>query len=266
MLSRIAVLNRISAFTLLASACVALAQGAKPDGAASALNSPAVLPIVFTRTISASNAHAGDPVSAKTSQIVHLVNGNVIPSGTAIEGHILQVAPFSFDKTPYAKQRESTLSIHFDSMRLNGAVVPLSVSVRAMADPVTSWGAREANASESDPLGDVTQIGGDQLNLHQAAVTNGEGDVVAYSKRDGVYAHLIANGRCDGSSVEVSVGIYSASACGLYGFVSVSAQEFGSQASPSTLTLISTRISPKIWKQSTALLEVLPGDKTVASR
>ncbi|WP_263357283.1 hypothetical protein [Acidicapsa ligni] len=259
-------LNRITVLTLLASASVALAQGAKPDAVDSHLNSPTTFPIVFTRTISASTAHAGDPVSAKTSQNVHLANGNVIPSGTVIEGHVLQTTAFSFDKTPYAKQKESTLSIHFDSMRLNGAVVPLSVSVRAMADPVTTWGARETNTNESDPFGDVTQIGGDQLNLHQTAVTNGDGDVVAYNKRDGVYAHLIANGRCDGSSVEVSVGIYSASACGLYGYVGVSAQELGSETNPSTLTLTSTRLSPKIWKQSTALLEVLPGDKMVASR
>lgn len=258
--------NRIALIALLASTSMALAQGGKPDGAAPGLDSPTTLPIVFTKTISSSNAHAGDRVSAKTSQIVHLANGGVILPGTAIDGHVIEAAAFAFDKTPYADQKESTLSIHFDSMQLNGSTVPLNVTVRAMADPVTSWGAREANASESDPLGDVTQIGGDQLNPHQAEVTSRDGDVVAYNKRDGVYAHLVSNGRCDSSSVEVSVGIYSASACGLYGFVSVSAQELGSGANPSTLTLASTRISPKIWKYSTALLEVLPGSKTVASR
>jgi hypothetical protein len=259
-------LNRITVLALLASASVALAQGAKPEGVGVALDTLTTLPIVFTKTISASNAHAGDLVSATTSQIVRLANGKVIPSGTMIDGHVLQITAFAFDKTPYARQKESTLSIHFDSIRLNGQVVPLHVSVRAMADPVTSWGAREANASESDPLGDMTQIGGDQLNVHQAAVSNGDGDVVAYNKRDGVYAHLIANGHCDSSSVEVSVGIYSASACGLYGYVNVSAQEFGSETNPSTLTLTSTRVSPKIWKQSTALLEILSGSKTIASR
>jgi hypothetical protein len=98
-------------------------------------------------------------------------------------------------------------------------------------------------------------------------VTNEDGDVVAYSRHGGVYAHLIASAGCDGSDVEVSVGIYSASACGLYGFDRTSAEETGSLAQPSTLTLVSTHGSPKIWKDSTALLEVLPASpRTLASR
>jgi hypothetical protein len=81
-----------------------------------------------------------------------------------------------------------------------------------------------------------------------------------------VYAHLIANGGCDGSDVEVSMGVYSATACGMYGFNRVSATEMGSQAQPSTLTLVSTHVSPKIWKDSTALLEVLPSQQNAALR
>ena len=112
----------------------------------------------------------------------------------------------------------------------------------------------------------MTQIGGDQFNPAETPVVNMQGDVVAYNRHGGVYAHLISNDHCDASSVEVSVGIYSASACGLYGFVEVSAEEVGSTARPSTLTLVSTRTSPKIWKNSTALLEVLSDRQAVASR
>ncbi len=95
---------------------------------------------------------------------------------------------------------------------------PLKVMVRAMADPLTSWGAREPKSSDLDSLGTVTQIGGDQLVPSQVEVVNMDGDVVAYNRRNGVYAHLIAHRDCDGSDNEVSVGIYSPSACGLYGF------------------------------------------------
>jgi hypothetical protein len=89
-------------------------------------------------------------------------------------------------------------------------------------------------------------------------VANPNGEVVAYHRRGGVYAHLIAHAGCDGSTNEVSVDIYSASACGLYGFTGVTAQETGSALFPSKLSLTSTHTSPKIAKHSTALLEVLP--------
>jgi len=171
-----------------------------------------------------------------------------------------------YDTTPYAVQKPSVLSIHFDSIETEHQAVPLDVTVRAMADPNTSEEARTPINHDIDPSGATVQIGGDQRYPWNAPVTNEDGDVVAYSRKGGVYAHLIASGTCDGSSVEVSVGLYSASACGLYGFDRTSAEEVGSTAHPSTLTLVSTHRSPKIWKYSTALLEVLPQQQTVALR
>jgi hypothetical protein len=231
------------------------------------LDAPATLPIVFTRTLSAANSHLGDAVEAKTSQAVHLANGAVIPSGTKIQGHVLAASAFAYDKTPYARQKQSALSIHFDTIAWNGQTLPLNVTVRAMADRLESDAARIPPVPHDvDPWSTMTQIGGDQLTPVQHEVTNSYGDVVGYNKHDGVYAHLIANGHCDGSDVEVSMGIYSASACGLYGFVSVAALETGSATQPSTLTLSSTHVSPKIWKYSTALLEVVNVQPSVASR
>jgi hypothetical protein len=216
------------------------------------------LPIVFTSTISADRAHAGDVVHAKTTQVAKLATGELIPAGTMVVGHVVAANAFAHDKTPYATQKESVLAIHFDSLKVAGREVALKVTVRAMADPLTSWGAREPKSSDLDSLGTVTQIGGDQLVPSQDEVVNLDGDVVAYNRRNGVYAHLIARGGCDGSTNEVSVGIYSPSACGLYGFTNVSAHETGSVASPSVLSLVSIRTSPKVWRSSTALLEVLP--------
>jgi hypothetical protein len=252
--------------TLLLSSAVVLAQPGTSAPAATTLQAPTTLPISFTNSVSASAAHVGDLVPAKTVQQAHLPNGAVIPAGTRIIGHVVAARGFVYDKAPYARQKESDLSIKFDSIELGGKTLPLNVTVRAMADPLSSWAARVPGPSDFDPYATVTQIGGDQLVPSQSEVRNQSGDVVAYNKRGGVYAHLISNGHCDGSDVEVSVGIYSASACGLYGFAEVSATEFGSPTAPSTITLVSSRISPKIWKNSTALLEVLPAEHTVASR
>ena len=259
-------LNRGALSILLLFSAIAWAQDGRTATSASLLQSPTTLPIVFTKTLSADRSHIGDPVSAKTNQSVRLANGKLIPPGTTISGHVVAANAFVYDKAPYAHQKLSTLSIQFDSLQVGEVTLPLDITVRAMADPITSWDAREPKSSDLDPLSTVTQIGGDQLTPSQAEVVSKDGDVVAYNKRGGVYAHLIANGRCDGSNVEVPVGIYSASACGLYGFGGVSAEQMGSAATPSTLTLVSSRTSPKIWKNSTALLEVLPTQQTVASR
>lgn len=249
---------------LLISSSIAFAQKATAADSVLTFNAKTALPIVFTRSISANHARSGDPVFAKTTQNVRLINGSVIPSGTKVTGHVLASVSFVYDKTPYAQQRQSTLSIRFDSLQIAGVAVPLNVTFRAMADPITSWDAREPKSTDLNPLGTITQIGGDQLTPSQSQVVSRDGDVVAYNKHGGVYAHLIANGNCDASSIEVSVGIYSPSACGLYGFTGVSAEEMGSATNPSTLTLVSTHTSPKVWKHSTALLEVLPNQETAS--
>lgn len=242
-------------FAVLLSCSFAL-----PRTADASLSPQATLPIVFTKAVSADRAKPGDMVHARTTQVAKLANGDIIPAGTEVLGHVEAATGFVYDKTPYAKQKESILAIHFDSVWVAGHDIALNVTVRAMADPLTSWGAREPKSSDLDPLGTLTQIGGDQLVPSQDEVVDRNGNVVAYNRRSGVYAHLISRAGCDGSSTEVSVGIYSASACGLYGFTDVSARELGSVSSPSTLSLVSEHTSPKVWRNSTALLEVLPQD------
>jgi hypothetical protein len=223
-------------------------------------SSRTVLPITFTKSVSADHAHTGDVVHAKTTQVINLPDGSIVSAGAEVIGHVAAASGFSYDKTPYAKQREAVLEIRFDSLRVAGQDLPIRVTVRAMADPLASREARLPKPSDMDTFSAVTQIGGDELVPSQSEVVDQNGDVVAYNRRSGVYAHLIANGSCDASTNEVSVDIYSASACGLYGFTTVSAKETGSVSSPSRLSLVSTHTSPKIWKYSTALLELLPSD------
>jgi hypothetical protein len=227
------------------------------------------LPISFTRGVDAGHAHAGDAISAKLTQPVHLADGRMIPAGAHVAGHVVAASGFAFDSTPYAKQRESALSIHFDAVDGNGVHVPLNVYVRAMADPITAWDARRPKPSDEDPLGTTQQIGGDLVTPSQSGVMSQDGDIVGYQRRGGVYAHLISAsgngpGSCDGSDTEESMGLFSASACGLYGFTDTSLVGTGKTGEASTLTLVSHRRSPKIWANSTALLEVLSQQNAAA--
>jgi len=224
------------------------------------------LPIVFTNTVSARKSHSGDAVHAKTFQVVLLANGTTIPSGARVVGHVVEATPFVYDKAPYAKQKNSILTVHFDSVEANGAKLPLNVTVRAMADYFATSAAREPKSTDLDSLSTLTLVGGDLLIPSQSEIRDQKDDIVGYNRRGGVYAHLIANGRCDGTSIEVSMGIYSASACGLYGYTNTIATDFGSAVAPSNLTLMSHRRSPEIAKQSTALLEVLPEEHASVER
>ncbi|SEB70035.1 hypothetical protein [Terriglobus roseus] len=222
------------------------------------LDASTTLPITFTHSVDASHAKAGDLVEAKTFQQVKLSSGAVLPSGARVTGHVVEVSGYTFDKTPYAKQAASRLSIRFDSVQSGSLSLPLHVTVRAIADSITSINAYAPVSNDLDSRSTRTLVGGDQMYASQEGIENKDGDVVAYSRRDGVYAHLIASGRCDGGSTEVSMGIYSASACGVYGFTGMRAVETGSAAQPSTLTFVSARRAAEVPKHSTALLEVLP--------
>lgn len=243
---------------LFVSASFVFAQNAVLAPAVPALSAKTTFPIVFTRTLSAKRAKPGDEVLAKTTQVVHLPSGLVLPEGTRIVGHVVSANPFIYDKTPYARQKPSELIIRFDSVEIDFSRLPLRVTLRAMATPIAANDAREPKSTDLDSLGTVTQVGGDSLVPSQKEVVDGQGDVVAYNRHDGVYAHLIANGQCDASEKEVSVGIFSPTACGLYGFGNVSAQATGSVSKPSEVVLVSTHSSPEIWKHTAALLEVLP--------
>ncbi len=253
--------------TALFSTSLAIAQASPSE----LLSPGTTLPIQFERTIDPAHAHAGDPVSAKTTQQILLANGRILPAGAHVAGHVIIANGFSFDKTPYAKQSPSTLSIRFDSVTAKEVTVPLHVSLRAMADPLTVWAAQEPKSSDLDPLSTTTQIGGDLVTPSQNEVMSQDGDIVGYHRHGGVVAHLISasgNGRsaCDGSDTEQSMGIFSASACGLYGFTDESLVDNGLTRNDSSLTLISRRRSAKIWAKTAALLEVSTQSQSMVSQ
>lgn len=252
--------SRITFLAALLSATTLFAQAHEAHG--STLLAPqTTLPITFIKGISADHSKPGDTITAKTTQPIKLADGRLVGAGALVTGHVISANAFEFDKTPYAKQKPATLEVQFDALVVRGEKLPLRVYVRAMADPLTSWDAQKPQATDMDPLGTLTQVGGDQLTPSQKEILSRDGDIVGYNKRGGAFAHLIANSgrgaRCDGTDTEQPVFIFSASACGLYGFANLSPISLGSASDPSHLSFSSSHGSPKIWRNSTALLEVL---------
>jgi hypothetical protein len=214
------------------------------------------IPVIFTHTENAAKAKAGDVVTAKTIQVVLLPNGNQLPKGSLVIGHIVEARPFKFDDTDYAVQQASYLAIKIDQVVDKSGPSPVVASVRAMADPISSQEARSPHGiDETDYLGTVTLIGGAHYSPIDRHVTVGlDDDVVAYNKKQGVFAHLLPGGAsCPGTQTEESVGVFSPDACGLYGFASVHLSE---DSASGTFRLASTHHTVVLYAGSAALLQV----------
>jgi len=188
--------------------------------------------------------------------VVLLSNGDQLPKGSLVIGHIVESRPFNFDDTSYAAQQASYLSIKIDQVGNQSGSGSIVTSVRALADPISVQEALTPHGiDETDYPGTVTLVGGAHYSPIDKHVTYGlDDDVVAYNKKQGVFAHLLPGGAdCPGTQTEQSVGVFSPDACGLYGFGSVHLSE---DSASGTFRLASTHHTVVLYAGSAALLQV----------
>jgi hypothetical protein len=204
-----------STLSLALLGCAAFA----PAGRAITLPGQTAIPVMFTHTVDTKKAKAGDVVAAKTMQVVVLPNGEQLPKGTLVTGHVVEARPFKFDETPYAVQQPSYLSIQLDHV----ADDQVATSVRALADAMeVEQALTPQGAGDTGSPGTMVLIGGGQYSPIAKRITEGlYDDTVAYHKKQGVFARLLPGGvGCGGTQTEQSVAIFSPAACGLFGFFS----------------------------------------------
>ncbi len=261
-------LMRLKALTLCAlGGCISLGAYAQRFAPTTAI------PVTFTHSIQAGRARPGARIFAKTMQDVLLSNGGVMPAGSAVVGHVVQSEAFHANPVPYAPQIPSVLSIHFETLASNGSEVQVNLTARAIAGPVAAHEAAIPHyRDESDTTGTTVLIGGSSFSLLDNTVTSLNGDLDGYHRRQGVFARLLASRshdsdstiRCDATSAEQSVGIFSPDACGLYGLNTVSMttngtanETHGATNDVATFVLESTRRTVELYAGSAALLEVI---------
>lgn len=256
-------LSRISLLAMLSAGICFSQARAVPTGVA-ALAPQTTLPITFIKATSANRSKVGDTVIARTTQSIRLANGQEVRSGAEVLAHVVRAQTFVFDKTPYAKQAEAVLEVQFDTLMVEGQKVPLNVYLRAIADTFATQAAFEPTGdSDEDPLHSTTQVGGDIRTPSRSEIVDRSGDTVGYNRRGGNFAHLIATigaggTHCDGTNREQPISVFSASACGVYGFQGLALSSTGYESNSSHFALSSTRRTPEILTHSSALLEVLP--------
>ena len=177
------------------------------------------IPVRFEHSVDTKKAKVGDQVTAKTIQVIALPGDRSIPKGALLVGHVVALEVFHFDETPYAHQKPSMLSIHFDKLQTGDAAIPVNLSVRAIASTIDSKEAAYPHSTDdTDHLGMMILIGGTTFSPLDKMIQTEDGDAIGYNRKNGVFARLIASGSCSGTDTEQSIAIFSPDACGAYGF------------------------------------------------
>lgn len=246
------VFSLLLAFPLLAPSIRSHAQGQTTS---------TTVPVQFTSTVDAQRAKPGDRLQAKVLQEASLDDGQTLPKGTLLSAHVVTAHPFAQEPGYYAAQKDSVLSIRFDPIGTNQNS---RIVLRALATSDAAYLSSFPHNDEFDVFGTNQQIGGDTFAPTDKVVLSKTGDVVGFNRKKGVYARLIgANAltadsliHCGASPQEQPMAIFSADACGLYGFEEHTYLSDNGQNEGSTFTLKSSRYSLQLRKGSTALLVV----------
>lgn len=229
---------------------------------AESTESSATIPVILTNTLKAGKSNAGATFTAKTLEPIRLADNLIAPAGSTVEGHVLASRALDRTEAIGAPQNSSVLALHIDDIALDGKKFAIDVSLRAMASVLDSSDAsNQRYLDEYDPVGYRLQIGGDHFSPFDKFVFSSDGEIVGYTRKSEVYARLFPNdynnGRavlhCDGSATEQPVSIFSADACGLYGFESIYLSGSGANGA---ITLESRRETVALHRGTTALLEV----------
>jgi hypothetical protein len=216
-----------------------------------------VLPILLP-SISSKNAKTGDKIKAKLAQDVRLPDGSAIHGGTKVLGEVVAV-------TNGSAGQGATLTIKFDALLRHGKSTNIRTHLRAMASMMEVAEAQmpTSGPGESDVYDWLTtrQVGGDSVYGKQGPVV-GKSQTVGESTYQGVFVRLLASsdGRCRGGGVgddrPQAVWVFSADACGLYGFGDLQIRNAGRTEPLGEIILESKRGPVKIREGSAALLRV----------
>lgn len=193
---------------LLASALIMAAQQI-PAGTA--------LPVWLNTDLNASHLQGGEPISAAIAQDVPLASKAKIRSGAHLTGRVLQAGD-NPDGTSYIR-------IRFDQLHTKTGVLPLIVSLRALASPrevrYAQMPARPPAWGESPYNWSTVHVGGDDGYGVGAPVMHGDEEVGV-----GVYGGVLSELRpvpslgceTDSGKQRLALWVFSSVACGVYGF------------------------------------------------
>jgi len=222
--------TRIARFLLaiifLGLPCAAAAQAAVPAGA--------LLPVTLEHGLNVRKLHAGEPIHAALAQTIP---GTRIRRGARLQGTVVAVQA--------GKNSPARIELRFDAIETHGRSIPLRASLRALASALEVEQAQIPEEMSSRGLNpeswDTRQIGGDQVyrgggpvDEHGVAVGKpGPYGAVAMPQPDSGQG---CRGVVAGNSHPQALGLFSANACGLYGYPELRIEQAGRSGGPIVLT------------------------------
>jgi hypothetical protein len=235
--------------------CLCLAAAQAPETYLS-LPVGTAIPVSFTKTLDAAKLKVGDPVIAKTDQVI-IAGGQRISRGAQLIGTVVEAQPMT------SAGGASELAIKFDTLRVRDQAFAIHIALRAIASFIDSYSTRSPAVDNGYPENSVyRQVGGDHFYRNDTVYSN-EWDEVGKASHDGVFVKLqnvqLTNPRnhvvCDATDAVQSVGVFASSACGVYGFQDLTIDASGSDNS-AVIRFHSAKRTVKITSYSTALFQV----------
>jgi hypothetical protein len=222
-----------------------------------------VLPVRLNSSFSL-KTQAGSVISARVMQNVAFPTGAKIPAGARVIGHVIAI-------TPAADGVGARISFTFDKVMASKRAITVTTNLRAMA----SFGEVE-DAQLPDTASDrgtpenawtTILVGGDMNYRGGGPVVEGS-NVVGKPTFDGVLSQIASKpgagcrAAIDGNNRPQALWVFSADACGMYGFPGIRIAHAGRTNPIGVIVLTSQGKNLRISRGSGILLRVTGSGKT----
>jgi hypothetical protein len=217
-----------------------------------------ILPLRLNSALNSKKSKAGQAISATLMQDVPLVPRSTIHAGSKVIGHV-------FDVTPASAAGGAEISFQFDTIEISKQKVPITTNLRALASMMEI---HEAQLPQSGPdrgtsenAWTTVQVGGDVVYRGGGPVTHGL-EVVGTPTANGVLGQVRANpdakcrGETDGNNLPQALWLFSADACGAYGFPNLTIIHAGRSSPFGQIIIGSTKGDFEVRSGSGMLLRV----------
>ncbi len=226
--------------------------------AQSAIPAGTILPLQLNTSLNTKKIKAGQIVSARLMQEVPLPSGAKIRAGAKATGRILDVVS--------ARDGSGArISFQFDSLQVAKRAVPITTNLRALASM------REVEDAQIPQAGPdrgtsrywwtTVQIGGDVVYGEGGQVARGL-DIVGTATADGTLGRPAPNpgmhcrGTISGNDHPQALWLFSANACGIYGFSDLAIVHAGRSSPVGQIALASAKGNISVHSGSGLLLRV----------
>ncbi|MFZ0798767.1 MAG: hypothetical protein WCA13_12965 [Terriglobales bacterium] len=235
---------------LLALATGLFGQNAIPAGT--------ILPLQLNSSLNSRKSKPGQMVTARLMQDVPLPSGGKIRAGSKAVGRVLDVVEAG-------NGSGAKISLRFDTLEVSKRMIPMTTNLRALASMME---VEDAQLPKTGPdrgtpqeAWTTTQIGDDVVYRGGGPVANGL-RVVGTPTFNGVLVRVASQrgakcrGDLSGNDQPQALWLFSADACGTYGFTDLTIAHAGRNAPLGQITLVSEKSNFDVRSGSGLLLRV----------